>query len=364
MRPVALWVCPVGEFAGVARHITDVARVGLPGYRLVVTAPQGPLLDRLYALGCPAVPLPVEGTPTHRTVRTLRETVRRLRPAVVHSHLAKADFLVAMATLGMPVRLVSTEHGIAERSFAYHGSTFKMRGRQAAHHLRTRRFDHLIAVSAATRREMLSQWRPPAPITVIHNGIDRPASPPRRVPGLRVLSLSRLAPEKNLATSLHVFERVRQAHPEATLTMAGDGPQLAQLQQVARELGIDGETTFPGFVDAGRAMSQHDVLLQPSLAENFSYTLLDAVARGLGVVASALGGNPEILPARCLSPTEDVDRLAELVVAQGLQPSQRPELPPSIPDLREMSSRIVALYQQTASSPRGQQERLPDQGIR
>lgn len=351
MLPVALWVCPVGEFAGVARHITDVARVGLPGYRLIVTAPEGALLDRLYELGCPAVPLQVEGVPTHRTVRALRQTVSRLRPAVVHSHLAKADFLVAMATAGSGASLISTEHGIAERSFAYHGSRLQALGRQAAHHTRIRRFTQLIAVSEATRREMQRQWRPSAPITVIHNGIDRPTTPPRRTPGLRVLSLSRLAPEKNLDTTLRVFARARRARPDATLTVAGEGAQRPQLLELARELGIDDATSFPGFVEAQQAVADHDVLLQPSLAENFSYTLLDAVNHGLGVVASNRGGNPEVLPTHCLAPAHDVDRLAELVIEQGTRPSRRPRLPSTIPDVREMSSRIVDLYQRAGSSP-------------
>lgn len=351
MQPVALWVCPVGEFAGVARHITDVARVGLPGYRLVVTAPEGPLLDRLYALGCPAVPLPVEGTPTHRTVRTLRETVRRLRPAVVHSHLAKADFLVAMATVGMPVRLVSTEHHVPEDPLTFHGSRAKSMSRRGAHHARIRRFDQLIAVSESTRRDMLRQWRPSAPVTVIRNGVDRLAPQQDPPTGLRLLSLSRLSPEKNVETTLEVFARLRNRHPDATLTVAGQGDERAALEQLAGRLGIEDATTFPGFVDAEEAMADHDVLVQPSRADNLSYTLLDAVNRGMGVVASDIGGNPEILPPGCLAGPDDVDALAVAVVEQGTQPEARPSLPTNIPDVAGMVRQIVGIYEQAHPTP-------------
>lgn len=362
MLPVALWVCPVGEFAGVARHITDVARVGLPGYRLVVTAPEGPLLDRLFELRCPTVPLAVEGVSTPRTVRALRETVRRLRPALVHSHLAKADFLVTMATAGMPVPLVSTEHHIPEDPLTFHGSRAKSAGRRAAHHARIRRFDQLIAVSESTRRDMLRQWRPSAPVTVIRNGVDRLAPQQDPATGLRVLSLSRLSPEKNLATTLRVFAEVRRRHPAATLTVAGQGSERAALEQLARQLQIHDATTFPGFVDAEQAMAGHDVLLQPSRADNLSYTLLDAVNRGMGVVASDIGGNPEILPPRCLAGPDDVDALAAAVVEQGEQPELRPALPTNIPDVAGMAEQIVRTYERfhPRSSSRASADVAPD----
>lgn len=351
MLPVALWVCPVGEFAGVARHITDVARVGLPGYRLIVTAPEGALLDRLYELGCPAVPLQVEGVPTHRTVRALRQTVSRLRPAVVHSHLAKADFLVAMATAGLPVSLVSTEHHIPEDPLTFHGSRAKSLSRRTAHHARIRRFDQLIAVSESTRRDMLRQWRPSAPVTVIRNGVDRLAPQQDPAAGLRLLSLSRLSPEKNVATTLRVFAEVRRRYPAATLTVAGQGTERAALEQLAGQLQVHDATTFPGFVDPEQAMASHDVLLQPSLADNLSYTLLDAVNFGMGVVASDIGGNPEILPPRCLAGPNDVPALAAAVVRQGQQPEARPSLPRNIPDVAGMVEQIVGIYERVHPTP-------------
>ena len=112
--PLALWVVPVGELGGVARHVLDVARVGVPGFRVWYLVPPGPLAERLRDLGAPVLTGelgPSAGTAT--SVATVRRTVTALRPAIVHSHLAYADVVVALATAGLPVRLVSTEHGIA-----------------------------------------------------------------------------------------------------------------------------------------------------------------------------------------------------------------------------------------------------------
>lgn len=345
-EPIALWVAPVSNLAGVARHIIDVAEHGLPGYRLVVTAPDGPLLDRLRDLGVPVVPWEVGGRPMLHTVAELRRTVRRLQPAVVHSHLAKADFLAAMASVGLPTTLISTEHHIQADQSVFHGSALRARSRQLAHHARIRRFDALLAVSASTARDMRRHWRPTAPITVVRNGVDR-LPPTERAAGLRVLSLSRLSAEKNLTTTLRVFAEVHRRHPEARLTLAGEGPDADRLRAVADELGLAAVVDFPGFVDASAAMDAHDVLLQPSLADNLSYTLLDAVNADMGVVASDLGGNPEILPAHCLAPADDVAALAAKVVDQALRLELRPSLPDTIPTVGEMVSQVVEVYRCT-----------------
>lgn len=345
--PTALWVSPVSNLAGVARHILDVARVGLPGWRLVVAAPAGPLVGELTALGCAVVTIDVD-RPLPAALAQLRGVITRLRPDVVHSHLAKADLLCAMACAGLDVKLVSTEHHVPEEPRVFHATPARARSRALAHHLRLRRFDHVLAVSESTRRDMRRHWRTKTPITVVLNGVERPAAIQERSPGLRILSLGRLDMEKNVAMSLRAFALVRSEHPEATMTVAGSGPLDAALRERADRLGIADAVTFAGFVDAGEAMATHDVLVQPSLAENLSYTLLDAVAHGMGVVASDVGGNPEIVPGHCLVTPGDgavhEARMARVIVEQGLQIERRPSLPEAIPTPREMTEQIVERY--------------------
>lgn len=341
--PLALWVAPVSNLAGVARHIIDVARVGLPGWDLVVTAPRGPLLERLDDLGANTVALPLEdGVPA--AVKAIRAIVKRIRPTVVHSHLAKADFLATMATSGLGVRLVSTEHHISPDRFMFHPNRAEAVLMEAAHHARLRRFAHVIAVSDSTRRDMRKWWHTSVPITVILNGVDRPQTSPERRPGLRMLSLTRLSAEKNVTETIRAFARLVGEHPEATLTVAGSGPQAEPLAQMAHRLGLDGRVTFPGFVDAEKATTDHDVIVQPSRSDNCSYTLLDAVARGMGVAASPIGGNPEFLPARCIAELGDVAALAQTMADQGLHPNRRPELPDSVPTVAQMARGIVEVY--------------------
>lgn len=345
VKPTALWVTPVSNLAGVARHIIDVAKVGLPGWRLVVTGPEGPLLDELRAVGCAVIPLPIEQTSTATSAQALRRTIRRLRPAIVHSHLAKADILATIATAGLPTKLVSTEHHIPPDRFMFHSTLPAAVAMETVHHLRLRRFAQVIAVSASTKRDMLKYWQTKTPITVILNAVDRPNPRPVRTPGLRLLSLTRLDREKNVAATLRAFALLSLDQPSARLTVGGTGPELASLQQLAVDLAIAERVSFPGFVNTAEAMANHDVIVQPSKSDNCSYTLLDAVANGLGVAASPIGGNPEILPAHCIADFDDDAALARIAVEQGLQLDRRPTLPEAVPTLAQMAERIVRVYQ-------------------
>lgn len=341
--PAALWVSPVSNLAGVARHILDVAGVGVAGWRLTFAVPAGPLFDALSAMGYEVHELPMANG-TRAQVLSLRSIITQVQPQIIHTHLAKADFLATMATPGLKVKLVSTEHGIPMHPLVYHGNRVKAGLRQVAHHARIRRFDHLIAVSEATKATMLKYWRASAPITVVLNGVDRPSVQPQHSPGLRVLSLTRLSSEKNLPMTLEAFAQVLAAHPEATLTLAGEGPDRPALEALVKTMGLSNAVSMPGFVDAEEALTNHDVLLQPSKSENLSYTLLDGVARGMGVVASPVGGNPEILPSRCLAAHDDPTAMARAVVEQGTDLSARPTLPESIPTVAEMSRGIARVY--------------------
>lgn len=338
-----MWVVPVSNLAGVARHVIDVARVGLPGYRLVVAAPEGALLDALRTLGCAVAPLAMDGG-VLQSVKSLRTVIRRERPAVVHSHLAKADFLAALSATGLPVILISTEHGIPEDPRVYQGTAAKAAIWRAAHHGRIRRFAALIAVSESTKRVMERWWKPRAPIHVVLNGADR-LPQTTKAPGLRILSLTRLAPEKNLAMTLRVFARVARDHPDARLTIAGDGPDREPLEALAIDLGIKETVDFPGFVEPVAFMAKHDVLLQPSKADNLSYTLIDAINTGMGVVASRVGGNPELLPEHCLADVNDEEAMAAGVIEQGMVPGRRPSLPQAVPSVAGMADQFVAIYQ-------------------
>lgn len=339
----------MGDFGGVARHVLDVAITGIPGWRIVVLAPAGPLVDACTEAGVATIT--GELGPAHglrRSVRTLRGCVDRLRPAVVHTHLSHADITAgfAFASRRGPT-LVSTEHGISADPALYQSSRLRSSVMTRVHNLRLRSFDGIIAVSRSTRDQIVSRWKPPArlPIEVIANGVDPwpPAGTPRAA-GLRIATLSRLSHEKRLEATLRAFAEILLIEPDARLTMAGEGPDRAALEALCTEIGISDAVEFPGFVDSCELLGRTDVIVQLSAWENCSYTLLDALAAGVGVVATPVGGNPEILPPFSLVGSQEPRAIAAAVLEQALAPHRRSMLSPDWPNRAGMTSAISEFY--------------------
>ncbi|MFI7398476.1 glycosyltransferase family 4 protein [Micrococcus luteus] len=193
--PLTLWVVPVADLGGVARHVLDVARVGLPGLRLAVLCPEGPLAERLREQGAAVFTGDVgPDAGLAASVRALRTAVRTLRPAAVHTHLAYAD-LAAFTALGAEraarragaPALISTEHGIAPDDELYNRAA-AARVKNTAHRARLRGTDLVIAVAQSTADVLRRKWGAGAPLTVVRNGVDVPAvraaaAGRRRAPG-------------------------------------------------------------------------------------------------------------------------------------------------------------------------------------
>ncbi|MBS1848929.1 MAG: glycosyltransferase family 4 protein [Actinobacteria bacterium] len=366
-RRTVLWAIPVSDLAGVARHVLDVVGVGIPGWRMVILCPPGPLADALGSLDVEIVVRPFgPEAGTYRSLRVLRDEIRRHRPDVVHSHLSHADLIAAMAVVGTPTAWITTEHGVAADDALYNANALRARAMVLAHHTRMRRLDGQIAVSRSTLATLRAKWSPSPTIrsVVIPNGIDPvddetgARSVERHAPGLRMGSICRLAPEKGLDTLIDAAAAVIGSHPDAHLTVAGTGPLAGDLAGRAATLGIADSVSFPGYVDATELLADLDVVVQLSAWENCSYALLDALRAGCGVVATDVGGNPEILPESALvhrSPAAgvDPDSVARSIVEQGLDPEHRPRLDPSWPTVAEMTARIADFYDEVLTSRSG-----------
>ena len=349
--PIALWVVPVGDLGGVARHIVDATTVGVPGWRIMVLAPDGPLVEVCTSAGIPIITAEIgPGHGLRRSITALRTATSELRPAIIHSHLAHADITAAIAFAGRrgPV-LVSTEHGISGDPGLYERAAWRASAMARVHSLRLRSFDGVIAVSRSTAEQIRSRWHPPRrlPIEVIPNGIDRPTEASRTAPaqGIHLATLSRLSHEKQLTSTLRAFAEIHRQEPNSTLTVAGEGPDRDALIAACSDLGISRAVAFPGFVDPRELLGRTDVIVQLSAWENCSYTLLDALAAGVGVVATPVGGNPELLPVDALVAGDDPGAIARKVLQQAHHRAQRPALAPDWPTRADMTAAIAGYYE-------------------
>jgi len=159
---------------------------------------------------------------------------------------------------------------------------------------------HILCNSRAIQAVLTGRCGvPEARLTTILNGVDteyfRPPAAPAPGPP-RVLCLARMVPEKDHDTLLAAFHHTAQAHPEAQLWLVGDGPRLAAVRDLARRLLPGDRVKFlPPREDLRPLLHQVGFLVLSSRTEALPNVVLEAMAAGLPVVATRVGGMPELV---------------------------------------------------------------------
>lgn len=116
--------------------------------------------------------------------------------------------------------------------------------------------------------------------------------------------------------AIEALSLLRKNGHDANLTIIGDGPRRQLLERLRSELGLDDEVSLPGAFDRREVVKAYDcadILLQPSLTEGMPRTVIEAMARGLPVVATSVGGSVELVDPRLLVATRDATALASAV---------------------------------------------------
>lgn len=176
-----------------------------------------------------------------------------------------------------------------------------------------RRCDAVVSPSRFLADQLVSRLGyPPERIEVIANGVE---PPPPLPPGDLVGTISLLEPVKGLDTFLRAAALVRERRPETRFAVYGTGTVQAQLEALARRLGLGEALSFPGHVPVDEALATLRLYVLTSLLENCPMSLLEAMAAGRPAVATAVGGVPEIAgEAVPLVPPSDPAALAEEIL--------------------------------------------------
>ena len=268
-----------------------------------------------------AVRLEADGVPVERVrlsrafdprafARILRRA-RRDRPDVVHTHLVHADFhgLPAGRLARVPA-LVSTKHGF---------NAFRDRKAFAtADRAVASLADVHVAISAGLARYLAeSEGFDAATFEVVHYGIEAGSEPPPLPGAPRLAIVGRLIPIKGHDVLLRAVARARERLPGLTLEIAGDGELEQELRATAIRLGLGDAVTFLGRVaPVDPVLERAEVVVVPSFGEGFGMVALEAMERGRPVIASDVGGLPEIVDegrTGLLVPPGDVEALARAI---------------------------------------------------
>ena len=249
--------------------------------------------------------LPFWGYPDLRAAIPFAPVRRALgdwRPDVVHTHtLFGVGYLAVRAARYFKVPLIGTHHTFLNHYLKYVRTDFpgarKLTWRYTIGYYN--RCDLLISPSRVLASELVGNgFR--GKIEVLPNSVDVNYFVPGEVapPRSACVYVGRLSYEKSVDQVLLAFREVVRRHPEAKLTIVGDGPERKNLEHLCRELALHENVQFTGFFRGERlreALQENSIFLTASETENMPLSLLEAMAVGLPVVGVAAKGIPEIV---------------------------------------------------------------------
>ncbi len=257
-------------------------------------------------------------------VAQMRRLFRDRQFDVVHTHNTYPHLYASIAArlAGVPV-VVNTRHG----QRAGHGWKSRLQFRWASHLVNRiitvsdDAADLCIRVDGITSKKVQRIW----------NGIDLSdfafAGPIERPVAI---SVARLSAEKDFPTLLRAVPKIVSQIPDFQLKIVGDGPERAGMEKLIEELGLGGCVQLLGErTDVPDLLREAGFFVSSSLTEGISLTLLEAMAVGLPIIATAVGGNPEIVvegKTGHLVPSQNPIALAEAIVTICCQPSKWREM--------------------------------------
>jgi glycosyltransferase involved in cell wall biosynthesis len=253
------------------------------------------------AADIPLETIPERGAFDLETVRALRALAVRVSPDVLQTHAVKSHFLVRLAGLDRSIPWIAFHHG-------YTWPTLRTRLYNQLDRWSLRRPRRVITVSQPFRDELVRIGVNPAQIEIVHNSIaadwGRAARQAAQISALRagiesekkvLLIVGRLSREKDHLTLFEALRGVRASLP-AHLVVVGDGPERTRLEEAALRMDLKPHVTFTGHQpSAAPWYGLADVVVLSSLSEGSPNALLEAMAAGVPVVATRVGGVPEIV---------------------------------------------------------------------
>lgn len=301
-----------GEFGGAEQHILNlVSTFPVDEVEVAVVCFYDSLFaSKLRESGIHVITLNQFGRFDIRLLQALRNAFTSFQPAIIHTHGIKANFFSRLAARGMNVPLLTTVHSSLRYDYTSSLAYTIVRIMEAS----TRHWNrHYIAISGAIADILREQGVRSSDISVIYNGMDMT---PYRQDHLREADRSRLraewdipegaflfgtaarfVPVKGLPILLDAFHSFVKDKDEAPyLVLVGDGSERAALEAKVQELGMEARVRFAGFrQDIPACLHAFDGFVHSSLYEGLGYTIIEAMASEVPVIASSVGGVKEFV---------------------------------------------------------------------
>ena len=319
---------------GVARNVLECAKLGRMGaggvqvlFSFVVirrgraaSRPPDEFVAAVAASGLPFETVFERHRYDARLLLTLRRLIARHDPDIVETHHVKSHCLVSMSGMARRRRWVAFHHGYTQTDLI-------VRAQNQVDRWSLRRASHIVTTNHRFARVIADRGVRRDAITVLHNAVRDAGATAEQAAELRarlglspcervVLAVGRLSHEKGQE---HLIRAAVAWRNRARLVIAGDGPDRARLARLAREVGCANCIIFAGLTSqVSPFYAIADVFVLPSLSEGSPNALLEAMAAGLPIVATDVGGVPEIAADdvnALLVPPRDAGSIASAVCA-------------------------------------------------
>jgi glycosyltransferase involved in cell wall biosynthesis len=283
-----------------------------------------PFLERAGQAGFETVTLEANTPYFRRAAREVAGHLRRLRADIVCCSGYKPDVIGWLAARQVGIPVVSVSHG-------WTAATLKVRLYEALDRLILRWMDCTVCVSEGQAARVRRAGVPPERLALIRNAIQADAfttadpayaarlrslfpQPHRRIVG----AAGRLSPEKGFGQLVEAAQIVRREDPGVSFVLFGDGPLRGELTRLVAGKRLEDHFILAGYrPDLERYLPHLDLLALPSFTEGLPVILLEACAAGLPVVATAVGGIPEVIEEGVtgyLVPPRNPDALARRIL--------------------------------------------------
>ncbi len=270
--------------------------------RVIALQPGGGFVRELRQDGVEVIELDTKNIWSHSPALQLQRIWINSPPDIIHTHLYHASIIGRLLNrISSHSCLISHQHGLEQN---------RSKARSLVDRL-THPFVHQYVASCQAVADVLVKREhiPVGKISVIHNGIpskeqflldhnENPIGFPQDLTegAYKICCVGRLSVEKGYHYLIQALENLKREKIKVHVILLGDGPERESLQNLAAALGVEDQVTFGGNQpNVHEWMSACDIFIQASLWEGLSMALLEAMQAGLPVIATAVGGTPEVI---------------------------------------------------------------------
>ena len=303
-----VYVIAESAITGAPRHLLSlVSNLDSRDFSISVIVPQGPLGDELAKRGVKTFLVPMRSRSDMAAIDTIRKLLIKYDPDILHVHGQRAGLLARLAVKGLPIKVIYTEHTWTK--------DFKLEN-PLLHwaHIRSMRMldkwtDMTIAVSKAVADFLVSaNIVKPNKVKVIYNGIEIVADKANDdeyklaeefglcKKDVVIGTIGSLNIQKDTVTLLKAMPRILNRLPNAKLVIVGTGPLQNWLKNLTKRLKIEGSVIFTGALPRiDGILKTFSVFVLCSKSEAFGISILEAMKAHVPVIATRVGGIPEII---------------------------------------------------------------------